>query len=103
MRRISALRLSCLPNKLHDEVTELTTRLERMNQEDAEGLQTILEKVTALFDQVSHAEIQQCDSWTMTAAAEEGAYSDDDEDIKQESEWEAEILAIKVGKGYKLT
>ena len=95
LRRISSLRLSCLPGDLHAEVEDLNQRLDSVNQDDAEGLQIILEEVTVLFDQVSHAEIQQCDSWTMTAAEAEN-YSDDEEDVKQESEWEAEILAIKV-------
>lgn len=64
------------------------------NEEEWECLHRILEDTTLLFDTVSQNVRRKihCDAETNT---EEDYYSSDEEDIKQDHEWEAEVTAIK--------
>ncbi|RCN29783.1 hypothetical protein ANCCAN_24457 [Ancylostoma caninum] len=84
---------------IREDIEELRQMLDDVHEGDLEEIQKILEDTTVLYDQISRGIVipSQSDSWTMTEAAEaESDYSDEEEDTKQDSEWQAEMTAIQV-------
>ncbi|KAL6731593.1 hypothetical protein Aduo_002439 [Ancylostoma duodenale] len=83
---------------IREDIDELRQMLDDVHEGDLEEIQKILEDTTVLYDQISRGIVipSQSDSWTMTEAAEaESDYSDEEEDTKQDSEWQAEMTAIQ--------
>ncbi|RCN33566.1 hypothetical protein ANCCAN_20603 [Ancylostoma caninum] len=83
---------------IREDIEELRQMLDDVHEGDLEEIQKILEDTTVLYDQISRGIVipSQSDSWTMTEAAEaESDYSDEEEDTKQDSEWQAEMTAIQ--------
>ncbi|KAK6730795.1 hypothetical protein RB195_007331 [Necator americanus] len=82
-----------------EDIKELRQMLDDVHEGDLEEIQKILEDTTVLYDQISRGIVfpSQSDSWTMTEGAVEAEsdYSDEEEDSKQDSEWQAEMTAIQ--------
>ncbi|VDM80036.1 unnamed protein product [Strongylus vulgaris] len=83
---------------IREDIEELRQTLDNVHEGDLEEIQKILEDTTVLYDQISQNIVipSQSDSWTMTESFEaESDYSDEEEDTKQDSEWQAEMTAIQ--------
>ncbi|KHJ88823.1 hypothetical protein OESDEN_11374 [Oesophagostomum dentatum] len=83
---------------IREDIEELRQMLDDVHDGDLEEIQKILEDTTVLYDQISRGISipSLADSWTMTEAAEaESDYSDEEEDTKEDSEWQAEMTAIQ--------
>ncbi|CAI4225844.1 unnamed protein product [Auanema sp. JU1783] len=95
--QVVTLRPLGITQELHDDIKQIKEAIEEINEEDVvDIIEKILEDLTIIFDQVarqvSEAQVQLADSWTMTGPNTE---VEDDLDVKQDSEWEAEVMALK--------
>ncbi|PAV75033.1 hypothetical protein WR25_06363 [Diploscapter pachys] len=90
---IARNRLVTQPEQMLDNVQDIEKRLNEANATDFDCVSHIIQDITVLFDEMAHSlkAPNVSDSWTITDLSG----SSEDVDVKQDSEWEAEMTAIK--------